>query len=39
MFISDDSHNTYIPELKEGDSYNNSIVIDKDRQHLYSYDK
>lgn len=33
------NHLTYTPELKEGDSYNNSIVIDKSRQHLYSYDQ
>lgn len=39
MFISDDSHTTYIPEMNEGDTYKNSIVIDKERQHLYTYDK
>lgn len=36
LFITDDSHNHYKPNLK--DNYNNSIVIDKGRQHLYSYD-
>lgn len=36
LFISD--HNTYTPELKNNDTYNNAIVIDKGRQHLYSYD-
>jgi murein L,D-transpeptidase YafK len=39
MFISDDSHTTYVPEMNEGDTYKNSIVIDKERQHLYTYDK
>lgn len=29
----------YIPQLKKGDSYKNSIIIDKGSQHLYSYDK
>lgn len=33
------SHTEYTPTLKSGDSYNNSIVIDKSRQHLYAYDK
>lgn len=26
----------YIPQLKKGDSYKNSIIIDKGSQHLYS---
>lgn len=28
----------YKPTLREGDSYKNSIIIDKGNQHLYSYD-
>lgn len=32
-------HTKYVPELHKGDSYNNAIVIDKGRQHLYAYDK
>lgn len=38
LFITDDSHLEYTPELNEGDSYNNAIIVDKGRQHLYSYD-
>lgn len=32
------SHTEYAPTLKSGDSYKDSIVIDKSRQHLYRYD-
>lgn len=39
LFTSDKSHLTYTPTLNEGDSHNNSIVIDKGRQHMYVYDK
>lgn len=39
LMTSDDSHLSYTPTMNKGDSYNNSIVIDKGRQHLYRYDK
>lgn len=39
MFITGDSHLSYTPEMKNGDSYNNSIVVNKGRQHMYVYDK
>lgn len=39
FFTTDASHLEYTPRLKNNDSYNNSIVVDKSRQHLYSYDK
>ena len=29
----------YEPHLNEGDSYKNAIIIDKGRQHLFSYDE
>lgn len=38
-FISESSHLKYVPKLNEGDSYNDSIVIDKGRQHMYVYNK
>lgn len=38
FFTPESSHLKYTPELNEGDTYNNSIVIDKSRQHLYAYD-
>lgn len=39
FFTSKKSHLKYVPKMNEGDSYNDSIVIDKGRQHMYVYDK
>ena len=39
QFVSEKSHLSYTPDMNEGDSYNNSIIIDKGRQHMYAYDK
>ena len=39
LITTNESHQTYTPKMHKGDSYNNSIVIDKGRQHLYHYDK
>lgn len=38
-FISENNHLNYIPDMNDKDSYNNAIVINKGRQHMYVYDK
>lgn len=39
MSLFGSASDEYTPQLNGGDSYKDAIIIDKSKQHLYSYDK